>query len=218
MADNLVNACNAQRFRARWTASLLGSCLVLDVAGVLSGLAPHTVFGRVAAGATHGPEAATNGAVIDAVQLLAFIATGAVWLRWMHRAYHNLRLVGTKRSRFSAGWAVGYWFLPLINLVRPYQIVKELWQRSESLNDRDSFNGLPAPTFLPWWWGMCLLSGVARLLATLTPPVSRLPTFMTATDARMLADAVGVVAAVLAIKVVREITGFQQLFHTQRLT
>src|SRR2546430_13548182 len=46
----------------------------------------------------------------------------------------------SKRSRFSQGWAVGCWLIPFVNLVRAYQTMKDLWLRSESLNDRDGYD------------------------------------------------------------------------------
>ena len=55
-----------------------------------------------------------------------FIVTGIVWLLWLHSSYGLLRYLGTKVTRFSPGWAVGCWFVPFVNLVRPYQVVEEL--------------------------------------------------------------------------------------------
>lgn len=186
---------SAEQYRARWAISLLLACVVLDGAGVLAGLAPHLPL---------------DANAMDLLQLVAFIATGSVWLLWLQQAYRNLRLVGTKRSRFSSGWAVAFWLIPFINLVRPYEIVKELWQRSEARNDRDSFDGLPAPAFIPWWWATCVLSGLGRLHASLTVEAG-------VTNVAVLEDALGVVAAVLAVRLVRGISGLQQLFQTQRV-
>ena len=64
------------------------------------------------------------------------LGTGIVWLAWLRGAYRNLALVGSKRSRFTPRRAVGYWFMPFVNLVRGYQVMKDLWLRSESMNDR----------------------------------------------------------------------------------
>jgi Domain of unknown function (DUF4328) len=68
------------------------------------------------------------------LQTGSFTLTGIVWLLWLHSSYSLLRHAGTKVTRFSPGWAIGCWFLPLVNLVRPYQIVRELLLRSRGLN------------------------------------------------------------------------------------
>lgn len=218
MADEPINAWSAERSRARWTGFLLFGCLALHVAAIISAIERPTLPGGVAAAAALPPAAAASvvrHAGLEVLQLLAFIATGIVWLLWLHQAYRNLRLVGTKRSRFTARWAVGYWFVPFLNFVRPYQVVKELWQRSESLNDRDSFTGLPAPALLPWWWGTYLTGLFGRMQATLALGARSLHEPSTVTDATIVGDAAGVVAAVLAIMVVRGISGHQQLFQAE---
>jgi uncharacterized protein DUF4328 len=202
MPDDLINAQSAEQSRARWATYLLFACVALDVAGILSAQ-------RVLLDGRYG--------AIGVLRLPVFIATAIVWLLWLHQAYRNLSLVGTMRSSFTPDRAVGCWFVPFINLVRPYQIVKELWQRSEGRNDRDSFDGLPAPALVSWWWGMFLLSGLGRL-ATLGPQAQSLKVLTTVADVGMLADAVEVVAALLAIRIVRGITDLQQLFQAQRLT
>jgi len=132
----------------------------------------------------------------------------------VHRTYGNLALVGSKRSRFTRGWAVGYWFIPLINLVRTYQVMKDLWLRSDSLNDRDAYDELPAPAYLTGWWGMSVARAVLVIPITLMARDARTQVeLINASDLGMLVNAVGVIAWVLAIKVVREIDRRQQCFE-----
>ncbi len=56
--------------------------------------------------------------------LLVLIATIIVFLIWEHRSNSNLRPLGVPRPEFSSGWAVGSWFVPIVNLVVPFQIVR----------------------------------------------------------------------------------------------
>src|SRR5260370_20338084 len=80
------------------------------------------------------PASAEAQGCIALLFLLALIASATLWLCWLHRAYSNLKLLGTRETRFTTGWAVGYWFLPVFNLFRPYQIVSDLWMRSREAN------------------------------------------------------------------------------------
>ena len=107
---------------------------------------------------------------------MAFACAAVLWLVWLHRAYTNLVFVGSKRVRFSPTWAVAYWFVPFVNVVRAYQVMKDLWLRSDSRNDRDGYDDLPAPVLLRGWWGVSLAWGV--LEPVFTVPVgsrTRLP-------------------------------------------
>ncbi len=74
---------------------------------------------------------AQRTALARAVQLIDVIGVGllAVWTR---RLYGNLRPLGFHELRFGEGWALGGWFVPVVNLVRPKQIVNDIWRAGES--------------------------------------------------------------------------------------
>jgi Domain of unknown function (DUF4328) len=218
MSDELSPARRAEQFRARWTTYLLLTCLALDAVAIVCGFSQRALLARLAAGVPLVPEdAAANDArhqLVGALKLAAFLGTAIVWLSWLHRAYGNLGLVGSKRSRFPVGWAVGYWLIPIVNLVRAYQTMKDLWLRSESVNDRDGYDNLPAPAFLGAWWGVYLIWVAAeRGFGFMARDAGSLGDLTNVTDLEILVNVVGIVAALLAIKVVRGIDRYQQRFH-----
>ena len=217
MPRDSSNAHRAGHSVARWTIGLLLACLALEAASIASGLSYRALLARLAAGAVLLPhEAAATDARARAIALLklvAFSGAGVVWLTWLYRTYGNLTFVGSKRSRFTRAWAVGYWFIPFVNLVRAYQVMKDLWLRSDSLNDRDAYDSLPAPAFFSGWWGTSLTWGVLGPVVTFLERDARTPLeLINATDMAMVVNAVGVLAGALAIKVVREIDRRQQCF------
>ncbi len=69
-------------------------------------------------------------ALIGFGYLGVFIVTGVAFLKWIYRANLNCRGFGAQDMRFTPGWSVGYYFIPFLNLVRPYQSMKEIWQVS----------------------------------------------------------------------------------------
>lgn len=87
---------------------------------------------------------------VELAAVPVYIATIVFFLRWLHRA---VRLAETLDSDVgvSPGWAVGYWFIPIANLYRPYQVIKRL---AAAVYARSP------PTYLGWWWTMWLLSNV----------------------------------------------------------
>src|SRR5437868_6687462 len=73
-----------------------------------------------------------NFSLLDGVELvsglvtiLVFIITGVLFLRWIHRANRNARALGAQGMRFTPGWAVGWYFIPIASLWKPYQAMKE---------------------------------------------------------------------------------------------
>src|SRR5262245_28174390 len=81
---------------------------------------------------------------------VAFVA-GVPFLAWLRQAYVNLRLVGSRTTRFALGWAIGSWVIPILNLWRPYQIMSDLWSRSSTLN-ADAHPAATRSVVLTLWW------------------------------------------------------------------
>jgi len=217
MPDDLRAAVSTQHTRARWTTYLLWLCLALDLVAIASGFMQRGLLSRIAGGEQVGPdEADTNDArvhLIGVIQVCAFILTAIVWLVWLYRAYANLKLVGSKKSQFTPGWAVGYWFVPLLNLVRAYQIVVDLWLRSDTQNAADTVASLPRPQLVSAWWAVYLIAAaVSRGAASLATDAHSAADLLSATNVNMLSDALSIAAALLAIAVVRGIDQRQQRF------
>lgn len=81
------------------------------------------------------------------------LVTAIVWLVWQHRAQKNLEGLGATRLRFTPGWAVGWWFVPLANLLKPFQTMRELWKAS---GDPYGWQTRTTSPLLGWWWGLYL--------------------------------------------------------------
>ena len=58
-----------------------------------------------------------------------FAFTSLPFLVWVHRVVENIHGF-MPAVRFSTGWSVGYFFVPLINLVRPIQVMQDTWKIS----------------------------------------------------------------------------------------
>jgi len=104
--------------------------------------------------------------LLDLVALLQFmfyILTGVVFLMWFHRVYRNLPALGASGLNYSPRWAVGGFFVPFLSLVRPFQVMREIWQASRATSDPRSSTGwqaVPTPPLLGFWWGSWLLYSV----------------------------------------------------------
>lgn len=116
------------------TVLLLGFGLVFDlVLLALSGLQIGALSVERPDLAAYNEGASFAGfspARLFAIRLLLYFATGVCFLAWLHRAYGNLRSLGARQLDSSPGWAVVSFFIPILNLFRPYQIVRETWRHS----------------------------------------------------------------------------------------
>lgn len=95
------------------------------------------------------------------VQFLLFIVAALVALRWIYLANANARARGAQDMMVSPGWAVGWFFVPLMNLVMPYMMMRELWKASARPGD---WQMEPAPPVILLWWILWVAAGVTGML------------------------------------------------------
>ena len=85
----------------------------------------------------------------------ATIASAIPLLMWKYRIAENLRSFNRAELRFSPGWAVGWWFVPIWNLFKPYQVMQEFWKGSDPSIPLDQPTGWvqsPGSNLISWWW------------------------------------------------------------------
>ena len=63
-------------------------------------------------------------ALLGGIYFLVLIGTGIVFLRWTYLACRNAGYLGASRFNPKPGWAVGWYFVPILCLWRPYQALK----------------------------------------------------------------------------------------------
>lgn len=86
---------------------------------------------------------------------VVFVVSIVLISMWIHRAHANLFEAGLDGLEFTPGWSVGWFFIPIANLFKPFQAMRELWNRSHDA--ADSF-GAETPSQVGTWWG-CYVGG-----------------------------------------------------------
>lgn len=153
-------------------------------------------------------------------RLLVYLGTTVLFLLWLSRSHSNLRALRATRVEHSAGWAIGWWFVPIANLFKPFQVVREVWRESDpefdELGGVAPMNDGSAPLSMSLWWLFWLLSNFAtnaawRLTEAKFADLDQILGVMF-----LIAGTLSLAAAILAIVVVREISQ-RQLFRVQAL-
>lgn len=94
---------------------------------------------------------------------VAFIVSVVLVAMWIHRAHANLRDAGFTGLEFTPGWAVGWFFVPFANLIKPFQAMRELW--NASLGEPGGF-AEPAPGQIKFWWGGGIVGNIGSNIST----------------------------------------------------
>jgi hypothetical protein len=119
--------------------------------GFTSPIKPMTFIDM--AGAIQGMDA------IHHVEYFIWIVTLGLLLLWMHRAVANLVAWKIKGLSYSPGWAVGWWFIPVANVYKPFAAMIEVWQASNPAAGIENWSGSRKNTALIVWW-ICLMGGL----------------------------------------------------------
>lgn len=122
-------------------------------------------------------------------QLALFLGTAIAFLVWLYRAEVNVRALGAEDMMVSPGWAVGWFFVPLVQLVMPFVAVRELWKASAT--PRDWQLGASSPVIALWW--ACWLGSV--ISGNIAFALSRMDDY----DAFLAADFIGMISAAFTI-------------------
>jgi len=95
-------------------------------------------------------------ALVAVASLAVFLIAAVAFPIWFHRANRNLPAVGHPVPEYSPGQAAASFFIPFLNLWRPFAVAREIWKGSAG----------PGPTSgssTPWlpslWWATWLGAG-----------------------------------------------------------
>ncbi len=117
------------------------------------------------------------------------------------------------RPDFSSGWVVGSWFVPFLNLFRPYQIMKYIRDKSdpETANLEIGYYDAGGNFTLNAWWGFWLACYIVdRLFNRIYWRAEKLDDHVVAGWAGIVSSGLTIVAACLAIAVAPAITSRQE--------
>ena len=139
-------------------ASLAGSVAFAAASGyqfsVLSGLDDGAVSDEGYAALGNVATIAIAGVAV--LYTVANLVAAVLILTWVYRVNRNAHAL-SDAMEVSPGWNVGWFFVPIANLWKPFQGVRQAWQVS---HEPDDPYGVAVPGVLRLWWGLWLASSM----------------------------------------------------------
>jgi hypothetical protein len=151
----------------------------------------------------------TVSLLVGLPQFALLVAVGVVFLMWLFRTSRNLRTLAGMAMRFTPGWTVGWFFVPIANLFKPYQAVKEIWLVSHRhaqipLLGQKGSDGPHA--LVAWWWALYLLSAMADNAAfRMSMAASDVAGYLSSTVATAVSDVAAVIVLTCTLLLVTRI-------------
>lgn len=137
--------------------------------------------------------------IVGQVQFFLAIATGITFLRWIYISNKNLWVLSGESMRFTPGWSVGWFFIPIANLYKPYQVMKEIWRVSHKSNVTDH-------AVVGWWWALWLISTyLGQFAFKLTMRAEVAGDYAASAMTYIISDGIYVILSVVALAMVTRI-------------
>jgi hypothetical protein len=190
--------------------------MAVDIIAVYSSYMQYRMLVSASEGMQFSEEAINGNdsrqQLIGIIQLLLILATIVFFIMWFHRAYKNLHRLGINTLQYTQGWAIGGWFVPFLNLVRPYTIMKEIWKNTqEYVFTKETGIRSSAPTIIGWWWGTWLLSNVlGNASGKIALRANSIDQMITSTQVSMFSDAVDMLSMIITLIMVTKMMDYEK--------
>jgi hypothetical protein len=201
--------------RTRWVKGLLYVGIAVSAVSMVSNIMEYQLLASMRTGDFDGETELMAAAEANDLrqQVIAiaysawFFATAIAVLMWTYRANKNAHALGAESMRFTPGWAVGWYFIPIFNLWKPYQAMKEIWKASANPHD---WQNQPRSPLLPWWWFFWIFSNiVAQVAFRFSLQAEEIGEIMGASLLNIALDAVDIPGDLLLIAIVGRICQMQ---------
>jgi hypothetical protein len=163
-------------------------------------------FVQVQVGQLTPDQVATNDPIQGILGLLQSglgIVTGITFLKWIYRAYKNIQGFGAEGLRFSPGWAVGYYFIPILSLIRPVQVMNEIWRASDDPRDWPRRPG--SWVIVSWWTLFLIYTGVTQVSLEIAIQASTNDQWTLAAVLAIAGDLFSIPLSIAALRLVTEV-------------
>ncbi|MES2285947.1 MAG: DUF4328 domain-containing protein [Bacteroidota bacterium] len=150
--------------------------------------------------------------VVAVVNSLLLFTSLIVFLMWVYRAYENLTNLKITSLNFTPGWAIGYWFVPIMSLYRPHTVMREVWEETQgyTFSNEEKHNITP-PTLVSIWWTLNLINiFVSYFVILVFRGDSSIDGLLTLTLALMIAGVFTIIVKIVTLVMINKIVIFEK--------
>lgn len=145
---------------------------------------------------------------IIAISYMAlFIVSGFLILKWIYQANQNVRFLGAKNMEFTPGWSIGFYFIPILALWKPYQAMKKIWKASHNpqnwqLEKANLVLGI-------WWFSWIANSMVGQAVFRMSRRAEEISEIMNVNLISQVSEILSIPLAFVTIYLIKKISNAQ---------
>ncbi len=148
--------------RAKNAVSLLWIIFIMYFVLIFSDILQSLMLNDIKSGITVSMEKVQlndlRQLIVSYLYLAIFIISAITFILWFRRAYYNLHQKVTYLN-YSEGWAAGAWFVPVVFLFYPLQIMKELYYETHELLEKNQIQPKAKNNqlLIGFWWALWII-------------------------------------------------------------
>jgi len=205
--------------RSKNVIILIWIVLAIEIASLISMYFQYEILLTTANGGYISFETAALTSImqilIEIIYLIVYIISGIAFIKWLRRAYYNLHTKINNLSH-SDGWAAGCWFVPIVCLYMPFQILKELYQKTHALLAAriENYDGKISSSLVVWWWVLWILNSIIGQFTS--PNVMKAGTIDQLTNmtiVSIISSLVAIPLALVTIKMIKDYSSVEPLLY-----
>lgn len=158
-----------------------------------------------------GEESDQRQRIVALTYLAVFVVSGFLILRWIHRSNYNARQLGAKGMEFTPGWSIGYYFIPILTLWKPYQAMKEIWKVSHNPRNWQSEN--VSSLLVIWWFLWIVTNMLGQVVFRMSNGAEGLPELMTLNLVSQASEILSIPLALVTLLIVNKVHAAQMCSH-----
>jgi len=196
--------------RAKNAITLIWIVLAVEIISLISGYFQYDLLQTVANGGEILTETATANdtreQMIGIIYLIVYVISAVTFIQWFRRAYFNLHQKVAYLAH-TEGWAAGGWFVPIVSLYRPFQIMKELYQETKELLIKKGINVNSnfTTSSLGWWWTLWIINTIiGQFVFRYSMKAESIDEVTISTVASVIGNIAGIPLALITVKVIKD--------------
>lgn len=154
--------------------------------------------------------------IVSYLYLAIFIISAITFILWFRRAYYNLHQKVTYLN-YSEGWAAGAWFVPIVFWFYPLQIMKELYNETHELLEKNQIQPKAKNNQLLigcWWALWIIVELLSRYEFIKMRSATTVDDMLFLTNFSIVSNILALVNTVLIIKLVKDYALLESQLYT----
>lgn len=205
--NNKIEAIKPNLKRAKLAQLFIWLVMILDIISLFSSYLQYNLLKSMQDNEYVTDEMSnsndTREQIIAFFYLIVFIISAVTFIQWFRRAYYNLNI--RINCNHSEGWAAGSWFVPILSLYRPYQIMNEMCTRTTSLIKSKTVDYIDNSTMLIGiWWTLWIISNyIGKYVIKYSFKAETIENFINSTIGDMILSVLGIPLAIVTVMIIK---------------